>query len=259
MTSRFSDYAANKLLDHLFGATAYSAAANVFGSLHTASLADSGSGAEASGNGYTRKSIANNATNFPAAASLAKTLHTLQEFAQLSGALGPIVSWGLWDASSSGNLLVHADCTSISYAANDLPKFLIDALSFGMGGAISTYAGNKLLDLLLSGAAYTPPANVYLAAFVGGSEVTGNSYARLAIANDTTQWNNAAARAKTNKVDWTMATPTGSGWGTVDEFRFYDASTGGNLLWTVTPGLAKTVPAGQAVRFVAGSLSVSLT
>lgn len=60
------------------------------------------------------------------------------------------------------------------------------------------------------------PATVYAAAYFvaptdagGGTEVSGNGYARVAIANTTAKWPDADGRQKTNADDIVFPTPTG--------------------------------------------------
>jgi hypothetical protein len=75
----FSNYLENELLDHVFGAAAYSAPATLYVGLSTADPTDDDSGlAEPSGNGYARVAVTNNATNFPAASGGAKVTVRVQ-------------------------------------------------------------------------------------------------------------------------------------------------------------------------------------
>lgn len=76
-----STYLANKWLDHLLNGTPLPAPTSIELGLFV-------SGVEVTGNGYARKSIVNNATNFPNAPGRVKTLATTQQFADPSG------SWG---------------------------------------------------------------------------------------------------------------------------------------------------------------------
>ena len=55
--SALSDYAENKLLDHLLGTAAFTAPSTVYIGLSTGSFADDNSGTELTGNNYARKSI----------------------------------------------------------------------------------------------------------------------------------------------------------------------------------------------------------
>lgn len=256
--SALSDYLEDKLLDHVLGGGDYTPPANVFASLHTAALNDAGSGTEVSGNNYSRKSISNDATNFPAAVSGSKFLHVLQQFATPSASWGTAVSAGLWDASSAGNLLWRWDPASLAIGSGDIIQLAVDAIAFSLAGAASTYLQNKLLDLVLSGAAFTRPATVYLAAFVSGSEVTGNNYSRKSITNNSTNFPAASGGAKNLATDQTMASPSGS-WGVVDSFRLYDASSGGNQLFTITPATPKAVGLNAPARFLANTMQFSIS
>lgn len=64
-----SDFLELELLDHVLGNAAYSAPATVHFAWFTALTGEAGGGTEATGGGYARVAVTNNATNFPAAAS----------------------------------------------------------------------------------------------------------------------------------------------------------------------------------------------
>jgi len=104
-----SDFLELELLDHVLGAQAYTAPANIFIGLFTTAPADGGGGTECSAGNYARKSVTNNTTNFPAASGGLKQLATQQDFvtanADWAPALTPVVAFGLFDAVSGGNLL----------------------------------------------------------------------------------------------------------------------------------------------------------
>lgn len=106
-------------------------------------------------------------------------------------------------------------------------------------GTLSSYARTALVNHARNKGAYTPAANHYCAAFVAGVEVTGNGYARAVLANNKTTWGDAGSRAITNDVPFAFPDATAS-WGTIDEIRIYDASSGGNELGRHT--LAASVP-----------------
>jgi hypothetical protein len=68
----------------------------------------------------------------------------------------------------------------------------------------------------------------------GGTEVSGGSYARVAVTNNTTNFPNATGGGPSLKVNGTVITfpaPTAD-WGTVVGWGLYDAASSGNLLWT---------------------------
>lgn len=121
----------------------------------------------------------------------------------------------------------------------------------------SDYLENKFLDHVFRNVAYTSPATVYVGLYTaaptdagGGTEVSGNAYARKAVTCA------AAASGGTisNTSQVTFDTPTPSGWGTVTHAGLFDASSGGNLLYWAPLAVAKTVGAGDPPFFAIGAL-----
>ena len=100
--SAMSDYLENKVLDHVLGTTAYTHPSQANLGLSTGSLGDDASGTELSGNNYSRVSI-----NFDAASGGTTDNSAAVEFAAATGSWGTISHFGIYDASSSGNLLIH--------------------------------------------------------------------------------------------------------------------------------------------------------
>jgi hypothetical protein len=104
-----SDFLENELLDHVLGNAAYTAPANIYVGLFTAAPTDAGGGTECSAGNYARKSVTNNATNFPAASGGLKQNGAVIDFvtanADWAPPSTPVVAFGLFDAASSGNLL----------------------------------------------------------------------------------------------------------------------------------------------------------
>jgi hypothetical protein len=133
-----------------------------------------------------------------------------------------------------------------------------------MAGSLSDFAENEILDHLLSAATYTPPATLYLAVFTaaptdagGGTEVTGGSYARLAVTNDATNFPAAVAGAKSNGVALTMVTASAS-WGTIVAYALFDASSAGNMIGWADLTSSVLINNGDTLRFAAGALTYSL-
>jgi len=119
--SGLSDYAENKLLDHLLGTAAYTAPTTVYIGLATASFADDNSGAELTGNNYARKAI-----TFGSASSGATDNTSAVEFNAATGSWGSISHFGIFDASVGNNLLIHGEFTTPkTIASGDVLK--IDA------------------------------------------------------------------------------------------------------------------------------------
>jgi hypothetical protein len=137
-------------------------------------------------------------------------------------------------------------------------------------GAASNFLVNKMLDFVLRGQAYTPPTTVFvgLATTTGsqascGTEVTGGSYARVAVTSSLTNWagtqgatttaiSSGTSGATSNNATITFPAPTAN-WGTVTEFCVFDASTAGNLLFRAVLSSGQTINNGAA----APSFSIS--
>jgi len=97
-----SDYLENEILDHILRNAAYTPASTVYIGLSTGSFNDDNSGTELSGSGYARQSIA-----FDAASGGATDNTSAVDFPTATGSWGSVSHYGLFDASSSGNLLIH--------------------------------------------------------------------------------------------------------------------------------------------------------
>jgi len=112
MPGSFSDFLELELLDHVFGNAAYSTPATLHVALFTAAPSDTGGGTEVSGGSYARVAVTNNATNFPAASGGAKANGTAVTFPTATASWGTVVAFGIFDASSGGNLLAWATLTT---------------------------------------------------------------------------------------------------------------------------------------------------
>ena len=105
----FSDYLEDKVLEHVFGGNAYSAPSTLYVALYTVAPTDTGGGTEVSGGGYVRQSSAFtvSGTN-PTTASNSAAV----EYPTATANYGTVVAVGIFDASSSGNLLAYANLTT---------------------------------------------------------------------------------------------------------------------------------------------------
>ena len=141
--------------------------------------------------------------------------------------------------------------------------------------ALSDYLENMIVDHILRATAFTAPATVYVGLLTaapndtgGGTEVSGNAYARVGVTSATTAWNGTHGNttgASTgtdgtveNAATITFPTPTPSGWGTVTHWGVYDAASGGNLLFYAALTASKVINAGDAGSFAAGALSLQI-
>tara|TARA_R100001594_G_scaffold133502_1_gene174245 strand:+ start:1201 stop:1587 length:387 start_codon:yes stop_codon:yes gene_type:complete len=114
--SAMSDYLENEILDHILSVGSLTMPANIYVGLSTGSFSDDNSGTELSGSGYTRKEI-----TFAAASSASSASNATVTFPTATGSWGAVSHWGIFDASSSGNLLVHgAFASSKTIASGDV-------------------------------------------------------------------------------------------------------------------------------------------
>lgn len=125
--------------------------------------------------------------------------------------------------------------------------------------AMSDYLENKLLDHILGTTAYTAPSAVYLGLSIasmgenaGGTELSGNGYARVAVAFDAAS---GGTTDNTAVVDFPAC--TGSNWGAVAYWSIWDASTGGNMLLHGAFTSAKTIEVNDVLRVAAGDLDIT--
>jgi hypothetical protein len=158
---------------------------------------------------------------------------------------------------------------------------LVTLLTVGIttvnAAAMSNYLQNKFLDFLLRGQTYTAPTTVYVAlatttgtAAACGTEVTGGSYARVAVSSSLANWAGTQSSGSTtassgtsgqtsNNGSITFPSPTAN-WGTVTSFCVFDASTGGNLLFYAALTVSKTINNGDAApSFASSALTYTIT
>ena len=123
-----SNYLEGKLIEHVLRNTAYTSPSAVYLSLHTASPAEDGSGAEVSGNGYSRQAI-----TFGAHSNGACSNTSVEEFTASGGSFGNVTHFGIWDSSSgSTNLLYFGELTNAKTVADG------DTLKFAAGSVTIT-------------------------------------------------------------------------------------------------------------------------
>lgn len=130
---------------------------------------------------------------------------------------------------------------------------------------MSNYLEDALIGVLRGSTFPAVPANFYVALFTsatddasGGTEVSGNNYARVAMSPASGTWDASAGGNGTTANTATVTFPTSSGsWGTVSHWALYDASTSGNR-W-IHGALSAPVSVGASnitVSFAAGQLQV---
>lgn len=98
-------------------------------SLHTADPGEDGTTGEASGSGYARVQYNASSTNWTRTNNSVTNANDIT-FGTLSGSLGPITHFAVWDASSAGNCLyVGAFASSRSFLSGDTPKINASGLT----------------------------------------------------------------------------------------------------------------------------------
>lgn len=120
-----SNYLENALINATLRNTSYTSPSTVYAALFTSDPTDAGSGTEVSGGSYARKAI-----TFGAPSNGASTNSAAVEFDQATGSWGTITHFGIYDASTSGNLLYHgALTTSKTIDSGDVFKFSTSNIS----------------------------------------------------------------------------------------------------------------------------------
>lgn len=141
--------------------------------------------------------------------------------------------------------------------------------------SLTDYAENRLIDAVFRGQSLGVPATWYVGLLTSacsdssaGTEVSGGSYARVAVTAGLTQWAGTQSAGSTtassgtggqtsNNASITFPAPTAN-WGSITHFALYDASTSGNRWVCQALSTAKTVNNGDAApSFSAGALTVT--
>ncbi len=152
--------------------------------------------------------------------------------------------------------------------------------------ALTDFLENKLIDWLFraqalgvtgaSAGAGSGPATLYVGLFTAnptdsaaGTEVSGGSYARVAVTSSLANWAGTQAAGSTTASSGTGGTtsnnnaitfpaPTAN-WGTVTGVGIFDSPSGGNLLVHSAFTTNKTVNNGDAApSFAAGALTLQI-
>lgn len=142
--------------------------------------------------------------------------------------------------------------------------------------AFTNFAENKIVDAVLRAQSIGAPATWYIGLFTaapsdtgGGTEVSGGSYARVAVTASlanfagtqsagSTAASSGTGGTSSNNGAITFAAPTAN-WGVITHFGLFDASTAGNLWIFGALTVSKTVNNGDAApSFAAGALTVQV-
>jgi hypothetical protein len=129
--------------------------------------------------------------------------------------------------------------------------------------SFSDYTENLVLNWLFTTNSATRPTAWYVGLFTaapsdtgGGTEVTGNGYARVATG---TMSISGTATTASNAAAIEFAAASGGNWGTITYAAIFDASSGGNMLAWAALTTSRTINDGDVFRIPASSLTVTLT
>lgn len=141
-----------------------------------------------------------------------------------------------------------------------------------MAGSMSDAYEKKVLDLIFrnTNASATVPlgldaTNVWIGLYTatpsdtgGGTEVSGGSYARVAVVRTGAGWNAATGTLALSANTGVITFPTASGsWGTVTQFGIFDAVTAGTMIYWGDLTTSKTISSGDTATFAAASISIT--
>jgi len=263
-TAVISDYLENKIMNHIFNATAYTTpGSTIYLALYTDATAqtDAGAGTEVTGGGYARVNVT--AWDAPNSGSTANT-NAITFPTATDNNWGNVRYVGITDGSAAMNLLywgqLSADKTvntgdTFSIAAGDLDLYL--------GGAISVALSGSIINHTLRATA-TPNyygSGVYVGLYTAdptslgtGTEVSGGDYARKLIAD----WSNSVSGSVENGATEAY-TAASADWGAVSHVGLRTGLTGGELLFFGSLTAPKTVYSGDTFRFSGSALKITIS
>lgn len=126
-------------------------------------------------------------------------------------------------------------------------------------GAMTDYMVNAFLNDYFRTTAYSVPATYYVGLTVSGTEVSGGSYARVAVSKGDSSFTAPSSRAIKNAGTITFPAPTAN-WGAVDGAAIWDASSGGNKLISGSLTTPRTINNGDgAPSFQANQLVFTMS
>lgn len=117
----FSDYLEAKVLEHTLRNVGYTSPATVYVALYTSNPGETNTGTEVSGGSYARTAATFGAASGGAISNSADII-----FPQASGSWGTVTHFAIFDASTSGNMLIYGALTSSQTVASG-QRFRIDA------------------------------------------------------------------------------------------------------------------------------------
>ncbi len=130
--------------------------------------------------------------------------------------------------------------------------------------SFSDYTENLVLNWLFTTNSATRPTAWFVGLFTaapsdsgGGTEVSGNNYARKATGTMSVSGTSPTNCTNSAAIEFNAA--SGGNWGTITHIAIFDASTSGNMLGWAQLTASRTVNDGDVLRIPAGDLDITLT
>lgn len=155
----------------------------------------------------------------------------------------------------------------------------VAALASGVSAqaqALSDYVENNAIDYIFRAQTWTIGATFYVGLSTAacsdssvGTEVTGGSYARVAVTRSLANWAGTQSAGSTtastgtggvtsNNAAVTYSPNPSAGWGTVTHFFISDAASAGNIILCQALTASKTINSGDTVSFPIAAITVTL-
>jgi hypothetical protein len=255
-----TNYFETSILGAYTGAT-YTAPSTVYIGLFISSPGESGGGTEITYSGYQRQSV-----NFSAPAAVLGINMAIQNSADINfptapTAAGTITYIGIFDSVTGGNMLLYGQLTEpLSIQAGEAPVLLASQIIYTLTGNSSPAYKTKILNTLrgISLQGITP----YLALYnsdptAGGAELSGASYARVALTFSSPSQTESGQAVITNSADVSFPRPN-EAWGVWSFTIIADAASGGNIVSYAQKLPSREIKKGFMPKALAGNITVAI-
>jgi len=249
-----STFASHQILNWILGRQNFAVPPRLYLALSLTPLANDALGIQepSPATGYSRIPLPNTKQTFSVAAN--RTVTIIREFigSVATQNQGELTHFAIYDAPTGGNLYFYGELqmsidveieTTTLLSGNGINSFLLDICgcvgsTTEMGIAIAF--ANQILDRVLGGTPFTPPATYFLGVSstpispdlgVGFTEPTGGNYQRLAIPNDKNSFTMAADKMVTIAQEFRFSNST-TPWGNMTHFFISNTLTGPTVLWS---------------------------
>lgn len=194
-----------------------------------------------------------------------KLISAVTAVAMLFSSLGAVVP----SVSVTPQLAVSAIAAATAVAS-------VTQSTGAQAAAMTDYFENKVIDATFRAQAFPTLTTIYISLrtsacsdSAAGTEVSGGSYARVAVTSSLANWAGTQSSGSTTASSGTGGTTSNNGsitfpaptanWGVITHVGFEDASTAGNQLFCVALTISKTVNNGDAApSFAAAALTMQI-